>query len=390
MTVHRPETTADLAALIAQASAKGARLELRGGGTKAAFGAPTDTPIALVDMRGFAGIVDYDPAELVLTVRPGTPLAEVEAVLAQQDQMLAFEPFDHGPIHGQPAGAATIGGVIASGVAGSRRVSRGGARDHLLGFQAVSGRGEAFVAGARVTKNVTGYDLPKLACGSWGRLFALTELHIKTLPRGETTLTVAIDGLSHRDAVQAMSRALGSQASVAAAAHQPGGAEPATTALRLEGFAPSVAARQTLLATVLRDLGLIRVMAPAQADQFWQAFRTLAVLQSAPVLWRVIVPPAQVAALIDALDAARARWLMDWAGGLVWVGADADALPPVRLRALATAAGGHAELVRAPSDLRRVVPARHPQPPALAALEARVRRAFDPAGVFETGRFQDQ
>ena len=373
-----PQTVAELVALVETARADKARLALRGGGSKAAFGAPITGPVMTVDMRGFSGIVDYDPAELVLTVRSGTPLAEVETLLRAHGQMLAFEPFDHGPIYGLASGAATVGGVFAAGVAGSRRLSRGAARDHLLGFSAVSGRGEAFVAGAKVTKNVTGYDLPKLACGSWGRLFALTELHVKTLPRAEMQQTVALDGLSTPAAVLAMSKAMGSQASVAAAAHQSG-----LTVLRLEGFAPSVAARRALLAALLADIAPLRVLDDSEADAVWQSFATVAALDDAPLLWRVVVPAAHAPGLIEALEMTGARWLMDWAGGLLWVGTRVDGA----IRALVEAAGGHADLLRAAADLRAQIPARHPQAPGVSALEARVRRAFDPDGVFENGRF---
>jgi glycolate oxidase FAD binding subunit len=383
----RPASVAELVALIDDARAGGTRLDLRGGGSKAGFGAPVDVaPVdsaVVVDMRGFAGIVDYDPAELVLTVRSGTPLGEVEDLLAAHGQMLAFDPFDHGPIHRRPAGDATIGGVFAAGVAGSRRLARGGARDHLLGFKAVSGRGEAFVAGARVTKNVTGFDLPKLACGSWGRLFALTELHVKTLPRAQMGVTVALDGLTVDAAVAAMSRAAGSQATICAAAHDP---QAGLTVLRIEGFAPSVMVRQALLGEILRDWGPLRMLDAKAADAVWDSLRGLTGLADAPVLWRVVVPARQSPALIAALGAPGLRWLMDWAGGLVWIGCD-DAIGAVR--AVAEAVGGHADLVRADAQSRRQYPARHPRAPALAALEARVRRAFDPAGVFETGRFGD-
>ncbi len=383
-TLISPRDAADLVALVetarSQATKLASKLVLCSGGSKAAFGAEPDAAVTRVDMRGFVGIVDYDPAELVLTVRPGTPLAEVETLLAAHGQMLAFEPFDHGPIYASAAGAATIGGVIAAGVAGSRRLSRGQARDHLLGFAGVSGRGEAFVAGAKVTKNVTGYDLPKIACGSWGQMFALTELNIKTLPRAELAQTLVIEGLAPAAAVMAMSRALGSQASVAAAAHDPAAG---LTALRLEGFAASVAARRALLQALLAEYGALSALEERAAEALWQGFRDVAVLADAPLLWRVVVPAGRAPGLIEALAPIDARWLMDWAGGLLWVGTRADD----GLRARVAAAGGHADLVRAHAAVRRAIPARHPPTPGVAALEARVRRAFDPDGVFETGRF---
>ena len=195
----RPTTIAQLADIVAQAAADGRKLELRGGGTKAGVGGPREAEI--IDMTGFGDVIDYDPAELVLTVGGGTPLAEIEALIAQRGQMLAFEPHGDG---------ATIGGVLAAGVAGSRRLSRGGARDHLLGFKAVSGRGEAFTGGAKVVKNVTGYDLPKVMCGSWGRLAALAEVTLKVLPAPPEILTLAVEDLDALAAVARMSRAMGS------------------------------------------------------------------------------------------------------------------------------------------------------------------------------------
>lgn len=366
----RPATTEDLCALIADAQATGTKLRPRGGGTKDTIGAPCDAQI--VDMRGFAGVIDYDPPELVLTVGAGTPLAEIEALVASEGQMLAFDPFDHGAMLGN-SGGATIGGVIAAGVAGPARLSRGGARDHLLGFTAVSGRGETFVAGGKVVKNVTGYDLPKLMAGSWGRLAALTELTLKVLPAPRTRLTLAMRGLDAAGAVMAMARALGSAAEVTAAAHLPDWQGESVTALRLDGFTESVAARAAMLP---------EFEAVEDGDALWLAVRDATPLPREWPLWRLIVAPGKAPSVIAALPGA--EWLLDWAGGLIWLASDAD---PVAIRGAAEAAGGHATLVRASEAMRSIVPALHPQSPALAGIEQRVRRAFDPNGVFENGRF---
>jgi glycolate oxidase FAD binding subunit len=364
----RPKTCEELARIIGQAAAEGRKLELCGGASKAGVGAPRQAEP--VELTAFSGILDYDPAELVLTAGAGTPLAEIEAAAAEQGQMLAFEPFDHGPLFGRPEGKATIGGAIAAGVSGSRRLSRGAARDHLLGFKAVSGRGEAFVGGGRVVKNVTGYDLCKVMAGSWGRLAALTEVTLKVLPHPQLARSLAIDGLDPAQAVELMSRAMGSQADVAAAAHEPG-----FTVIRLEGFGPSVEAR----AGVLRRLSAgLRAMAQEDAEQFWARQRRP--LRGRETLWRISVPPGRAPEVVAALEG---DWTMDWAGGLIWsAGEDAAAV-----RAAAEAAGGHAMLVRGTESLRARIPALHPRPAGVAALEARVRAAFDPAGVFETGRF---
>ncbi|KAB7646268.1 FAD-binding protein [Polymorphobacter fuscus] len=370
----RPAGIDDLCAILAA----GGALRLRGGGSKDGIGA--ETPGAtVVDMRGFAGIVDYDPPELVLTVGAATPLAAVQALVAGQGQMLAFDPFDHAAILGGAPGQATIGGVIAAGIAGPARLSRGAARDHLLGFTAVSGRGERFVAGAKVVKNVTGYDLPKLVTGSWGRLVALTELTLKVLPAPRAQQTWVTTGLDPSAAVAAMARALGAPAEVTAAAHLPRWNGAPATAIRLDGFPGSIAARAAMLGPVVAGLTPLDDTAAAA---LWLAVRTAAPLPAERPLWRIIVPASRAPGVVAAIP--NADWLFDWAGGLVWLASDSDA---AQVRQAAAAAGGHAMLVRASAAMRAAVPALHPQPAPLAQLESRVRRAFDPDGVFEIGRF---
>ena len=246
---------------LAWAGEKKARLEVRGAGSKAAIGRPIEADLVL-DTSRLTGVLDYAPAELVLTARAGTRLAEVEALLADAGQMLAFEPIDYGPLLGGQPGAATLGGLIASNASGPRRLTAGAARDHFLGFMAVSGRGEAFKAGGKVVKNVTGYDLSKLMAGSWGTLCVLTEVTLKVLPRPQTCATVLVRGLSDAKAARAMSLAVGSPADVSGAAHLPAGVAAraalgaeAVTALRLEGFGPSVAARILTLTEKLAPFG---------------------------------------------------------------------------------------------------------------------------------------
>jgi glycolate oxidase FAD binding subunit len=380
-----PTTTAELSEAIATAASDGVKLELRGGGSKAAIGRP-DRAATVVEMGRFAGIVDYDPAELVLTVRPGTPLAEIETLVASERQMLAFEPFDHGPLFGQPAGAATIGGVIAAGVAGTRRLVSGGVRDHLLGFTAVSGRGQTFVAGAKVVKNVTGYDLPKIAAGSWGRLVALTEVTLKVLPAPRESTTRWIVGLDPAQAYAAMAMAMGSHADVSGAVHVPRefGCDGSVTAFRVQGFGPSVAARSAMLERTLAPLGQVEEPTPDLADRLWQDMRTLAPLVSADALWRISIPARNWPAVLALIGPPQDHWLADWAGGLLWLAFAGD---PAVVRAAAASAGGHATLVRGDLSLRGSTPTFQPRAGGLAALEERVRRAFDPAGVFETGRF---
>ncbi|BAK68155.1 glycolate oxidase subunit GlcE [Sphingobium sp. SYK-6] len=373
MTILAPASLDELALMIREALAAETKLEIRGGGSKAGVGAPRDA--AILDMRGLSGIVDYDRAELVLTLGAGTPLAQVQALLAENGQMLAFEPFDQGPVFGAPPGAATIGGVVAGAISGPRRLSAGAARDHLLGFTAVSGRGEIVSGGGKVVKNVTGFDLPKLMAGSWGRLGALAEISLKVLPAPAATRTCVLRGQDAPMAAAAMARALGSAIAPAAAAYLPGAA--AQTLLRIEGFGPSLDARWSMLEAMFGPV-------EAAPGAVWDGLRTLAPLPRDGTLWRLSIPARHMPAIGNALETAGAPWLADWGGALVWtVLAD-----PALARRIAGEAGGHAMLFRADPAVRSAVPAFHPQPAVNAALEARVIGAFDPLGVFATGRFR--
>src|SRR2546428_5864060 len=244
----------------------GKAIEIVGHGSKRAIGRPAQTDLTL-DLSGLAGVPLYEPEELVLSAKAGTPLAEIEALTAAKGQMLAFEPMDYGPIFLSKAGRGTIGGVLAANLSGPRRIKAGAARDHFLGFSAVSGRGDTFKSGGRVVKNGTGYDLCKLMAGSWGTLAAMTEVTIKVLPRPETETTVLVLGLDDAAAVRAMVAAMGSSCEVSGAAHlraavaariplgEAVASGRAVTALRVEGVPPSVAHRSAQLRAAMRAFG---------------------------------------------------------------------------------------------------------------------------------------
>ncbi len=384
--ILRPNGTDELVEAVGQAAARGQRLEVRGGGTKSAIGRPgRDT--ALLQIQGFDRVIDYDGPELVLTAGASTPLAKIETLLAQNNQMLAFEPFDHGVLFGLPP-AATLGGVIAAGVSGSRRLTAGAVRDHFLGLRGVSGRGEAFMGGAKVVKNVTGYDLPKLLANSWGQLAVMTEVTLKVLPRPQTVQTVVLSGLDERQACLIMGQALGSQADVAAAAHLPadinGGL--ALTALRLEGFEPSVKARVQMVLEQFGATASCDLLPPEASALLWEQVQHVKPLQGEGTLWRINVPPMAGSEVTERLKPYGARCLLDWAGGLVW------ALLPTtdggqEVRDVASTLGGHAMLIRAPEALRRSIPTQHPLAPGVAALTQRVKDGFDPAAILDPERF---
>lgn len=378
----RPTGAEELREEVSRAARDGYAIEVRSGGTKRDVGKP-DRATRLVDLGAMAGVTEYEPTELVLTARPATPLADIQRMLEERGQMLAFEPWDHGAVFGVPGGA-TIGGIVAAGVSGPRRVSAGGARDHLLGFEAVSGRAEVFKSGGKVVKNVTGYDVSKVIAGSWGQLAVMTELTLKVLPRPRAVATVWIGGLSPDAAVSAMSRAMGSPCAVAAAAHVPATPDcTSVTAFRLEGFAESVAVRIEELTAALAVFGTGATMTSGGAERLWETVTTAATLRQEEALWRAHISPSRAGALTAALDALGASYLLDWAGAALWIGAPADCGVGFAVKA----AGGHAMLVRAPADRRAFTPVRDVEAPGVAALSARVKRAFDPAGVLDPHRF---
>ena len=245
------------------ALAEGKRLEVVGRGSKRALGRPSQSDLTL-DISALSAVTLYEPEELVLSAKAATPLAEIEALVDGKSQQLAFEPMDLGPLLGGEAGG-TIGGALAAGLAGPRRIKAGSARDHFLGFSAVSGRGEIFKSGGRVVKNVTGYDLCKLLAGSFGTLAAMTDVTVKVLPKPETEETLLLSGLDDARAVQAMTAAMASSCDVSGAAHLPahvalrfsGIGGSSTTAFRLEGVVPSVRHRRDALAALLKPYGAV-------------------------------------------------------------------------------------------------------------------------------------
>ncbi|MGR3343725.1 MAG: FAD-binding protein [Paracoccaceae bacterium] len=364
----------ELALMVADASGP---LAIRGGGTRC-FG---HFEGQVLSTGGLSGIELYEPGALTIVVRAGTPLADVEAALAEQGQRLAFEPMDHRRLL-DTVGEPTIGGVVAANVSGPRRVQVGACRDFLLGVRFVDGRGVVIKSGGRVMKNVTGYDLVKLLAGSFGTLGVLSEVSLKVLPRPEAAATVVISGLTDSVAVKAMSAALGSPFEVTGAAHTPVGREghPATV-LRVEGSESSVTYRAGRLVDLLGKFGEIHVERdPERVTALWTWVRDVEPFHGARGdVWRISVKPTdgpEIAARLEAFGV-----LYDWGGGLIWAllpeGTDARARPGEF--------AGHATLVRASAATRARIPAFQPEAAPLAAISAGLREKFDPRGILNPG-----
>ena len=396
----RPKDEEELAAAVAKASEARTPLEVCGAGSKRGIGRPLQTAAVLTTER-LKGVTLYEPNELVLSARAGTPLAEIEKTLAKNNQELAFEPVDLGPLLGEDAGLGTIGAVFAANLSGSRRIRAGAARDHFLGMRAVSGRGEAFKSGGRVMKNVTGYDLCRGVAGSWGTLAILSEVTMKVLPKAEATRTLLFIGLTDDVAVEAMCGALGTPFEVSGTVHlhedfatQLVDSEilrrPApVTALRLENFEASVDYRMGRLTESLAPYG-----APAELDdtasrKFWADMRRLKFLHgSDDPVWRISTAPTKAARLVGELSRRLdCKAAYDWSGGLIWLQtaplADAGG---TEVRRVVSEIGGHATLIRAGATIRASIDVFQPLDPGVAALTKKLKESFDPAGILNPGR----
>ena len=402
MTALRPADAEGVVEAVLWAAAEEVPIEVVGHGSKRGVGRPVQTEFVL-DLSDLSGVTLYEPEELVLSAKAGTPMAELEALLDRHKQMFAFEPMDFGPLFGGARGRGTLGGALATNSSGPRRIKAGAARDHVLGINAVSGRGEAFKSGGRVVKNVTGYDLSKGLAGSWGTLAVVTATTFKVLPKPEAVATLVVAGLDDLTAVTALCKAMGTPLDISGAAHLPhdvAGEVPdisfasggrAATLLRLEGFAPSVDFRAQKLAAAIGRLGEVAVIEAEAAEAAWRDVRDAAVFgPTTHPIWRVSVAPSTGPTVIAALKENHAiRYFYDWSGGLIWIEA-ADAGPHGLAREIRTAVaavgGGHATLMRGSPALRAAVPPFEPQPGPLAALSQRVKEQFDPRGILNPGR----
>lgn len=362
----RPESEAALAEIVKNAEGP---LRIVGGGTRE-IGAPVAGDV--LSVAGLSGVTLYEPGALTLVAQAGTPLAEIEAVLAAERQRLAFEPMDHRALLGTE-GTPTIGGVVAANVSGPRRIQVGACRDSLLGVRFVDGVGRVLKNGGRVMKNVTGYDLVKLMAGSWGTLGVLSEVSLKVqaIPEAEATLVGC--GLENTAAVKALSAVLGSPYDISGAAVSGG-----VAMVRLEGLGDSVSYRvKRLLAAECAGWELVEADASAA---LWRDLRDVTPFAGREgVVWRVSVKPSDGPRLVEALGGPEA--ILDWGGGLVWLLLTGEA----DVRTEVAAFGGHATLVRAPEPMHAKVPAFQPEAAPVAAISRGLREKFDPRGILNPG-----
>jgi glycolate oxidase FAD binding subunit len=366
---------------VRSAAADGRTLRLRGGGTKDFWGAPPQGEV--LDTRAYAGIISYEPSELVVTARCGTPLAELEAALAEKGQCLAFEPPHFGA-------GATVGGMVAAGLSGPARASVGAVRDFVLGARMVNGNGEDLTFGGQVMKNVAGYDVSRLLAGSWGTLGIVTEVSLKVLPVAPAEATLMCAGIGQKDALESLHRWGGQPLPLNASAwvHDTT-AKPGDDYLfvRLRGAVAAVESAVTRMGADAQALGAkVLRMDNAEASQDWRASaeQTLQFFEPPSgelCLWRLSVP--QTAPVID-LPYAQ---YIEWQGAQRWLWAPATTA--AQLRAVAQAAGGHATLFRASrlgGSADKTVGVNAPLDAVQQRIQRELQKQFDPQGVFATGR----
>jgi len=381
---------------VAEAGVAQEPLLVFGNGTKSGMLRPVQAARSL-STRNHTGITLYSPQELVISARAGTPLADIEAALAEHGQHIIAEPPDLSALFGVAA-PQTLGGVAATNLSGPRRVAWGAMRDHVLGVRAVTGRGEVIHSGGRVLKNVTGLDLCKLLCGSHGTLGVITEVTLKVLPAPEAVGTLVLLGLDAVSGVAALSAALGSPYSVSGAAWLPAAAAARVPALagfgasvalaRIEEFAPSVAYRTSKLRDELRH-DTAEILDDGASHAVWRAVRDVTPLAAGATdaIWRVSVrPSAGPAVLRAATDGFGAACYLDWGGGLVWLAGPATAMAHAAVETAAREAGGSWTLMRAPEPLRAAVQVIPPESTELARITRRVKAALDPRSILNPGR----
>ncbi|MFY0679112.1 MAG: FAD-binding protein [Thalassovita sp.] len=368
-----PTTEAELADLVKTTQEP---LRIQGGGTRG-----VSAPGAVLSTAGLTGVQLYEPGALTLVVQAGTPVAQVETLLASEGQRLPFEPMDHRVLLGG-AGAPTMGGVAAANVSGPRRIQVGACRDFMLGVRFVDGAGRIVKNGGRVMKNVTGYDLVKLMAGSHGTLGVLSEISFKVLPEPEAKACVLIEGLSDARAIEAMSVAVGSPFDVTGAAHIPVGLDgDPVTMIRIEGFAGSVAYRAKALRQLLQGFGPITLEEqPERIAAGWAWVRDVAAFADQPGnVWRISVKPSDGPKVAAALQVKGV--IYDWAGGLVWALVETG----LDIRPALAGIAGHATLVRAADSDQGAIARFQPESAPIAALSQALRQQFDPTGRLNPG-----
>lgn len=398
-----PLVNRDLIDMIIEANEKGSKLEILGHGTKRSIGNIHPEAVPLT-MRRISEITLYEPTELVLTARAGTPLSEIERTIKSYNQQLPFEYLNFSRLFGTDPEWGTIASLFSTNFSGSRRLLKGSARDHLIGVEAINGRGEVFKSGGRVMKNVAGLDLAKFMANSWGTLAVMTEVSMKLLPKAPSECTLFIYGLSEDIALEALRSAVNTPYEVSGAVHLAREhahhclegvsyvRDKSLTAIRLENTPKAITYRSEKIKDLLSAFGDIYYIDEPESRIFWENMQQLIFLTgNDDAIWRISTSPKyayhcarQIKKLVDA-DIS-----YDWAGGLIWAAARGVVdMGSSDIRRIVAHAGGHATLIRPKADLVHYVSPFHPLDPSHMKLSKNIKNMFDPNAVLNPGRMYD-
>ena len=394
----KPSSREEIAEIIKNCYKKNIPLEINGTKSKNKIGRNFQSEKTL-DLSGYSGIIEYKPEELYIKVKAGTPLKEILEAIDKNNQQLAFEPIDFGFLFEGKSNGGTIGGVIACNFAGPRRFKVGSARDHVLGFQGINGKGEIIKSGGTVVKNVTGYDLCKLVSGSYGTLTVLTELSIKVLPKSESSKTLIINNPHLKKAMEYLGTALSSSTDPSGGVFYPERFENnfvfndlthkgALTAIRIEGPTNSVDQR---ISRLVKELSLLEneysVLDNFQTDLFWSKTRNLEVFSNLKNnLLRVIVPVSETLNVIQKLKKYEINYFLDWGGNLIWLELETISLKILReIKEITQEHSGYFTIIKLEDDLKASADI-FTIDPIKYKISEKIKKSFDPKRIFNPGK----
>ncbi len=396
--VLKPSNEKDISEIVKSCFKKNIPLEIQGLGTKKKIGRNFQSEKTL-DLSKNAGIIEYLPEELYIKVKSGTPIDLIKKELKKNNQELAFEPTDFGPLFCGSKNEGTIGGVVSCNFAGPRRFKVGSARDHILGFRGINGRGEIIKSGGTVVKNVTGYDLSKIASGSFGTLMVFSEISIKVLPISESNKTLVIDNNDLKSSLDYLNKSLSSSSDPSGAVFYPKIFRDqftlndltvlgSITAIRLEGSINSIDQR---LNKLIKDLKLedkkLDILAPNQSEIFWDETRSLKVFSNLNKnLFRIVVPPSETFDLLNSLSKYNIKYFVDWGGNLVWM--QVDDINPKELRELRNVVkkfNGYLTIIKVSDDLKGLIDIFTINEIKYQITE-KIKKSFDPKRILNPGK----
>jgi glycolate oxidase FAD binding subunit len=394
----KPETIEEISAVIKECYKKNIPLEIIGLKSKNNIGRNFQAEKTL-DLSNYSGVIDYKPEELYIKVKAGTPLKEIKFELDKNNQQLAFEPVDFGLLFSGKKNEGTIGGVVSCNFSGSRRFKVGSARDHILGFQGVNGKGEIIKSGGTVVKNVTGYDLSKIIAGSYGTLVVLTEISIKVLPKPTSNKTIVIENPHLLKALEYLNLALSSSSDPSGGAFYPEyfknyftfndlTTQGPITAIRIEGTNDSIDYRIKKLCEELKiQKEEVVTLEPEQSNIFWEKTRSLEVFSNLKKnLFKIVLPASETFEVINKLKIFEIKYFVDWGGSLIWVQLDDISTKTFKnIKEIVKSSSGYMTVIKIEENLKALVDVFTIDPIKYKITE-KIKKSFDPKRILNPGK----